>query len=427
MVSNDIGHVPSACMPRQSPKAVKRILFVAHDAQLYGAQLSLLDALRNLDREKFSPLVAVPLSGPFVGEVTRLGIPVFVGGVGRWMFQRKLFKLRSIVRRPWLLARTPVLFMIFIVTFPVRVARLLLLMRRECVDIVYTNTVTVIDGAIAALLSRRPHIWHLRERIEGNKEILSLIPSERVPRVVLALSSKVAVNSCSLRQHIFSESSSTDKIAVIHNGVDIRRFGHGDAPTTLHENLGIPLGVSLVGICGFIQERKGQETFVRSAAEVHKKYPGAHFIVIGDGFRPYISHIEQLGQQLGLEGNLHLIGWRKDIPDIFRELEVLVVASEQEPFGRTVIEGMAAATPIVATRSGGPEEIVIHGETGFLVEVGNHREMAQKVLDLLESPELASKMGRAGRERAEAYFSQEQYARGIDELICAALASTMQD
>lgn len=388
-----------------------RILFVAHNSGLYGAQLSLLDLLRNLDRKRFLPVVAAPAPGPFTEQVARLGITVSTGAVRRWIFPRKSFKRHRLM----LPVRIPALSLLFLIGLPMRLARLLMLVRRKQIDIIYTNTVTVLDGALAAWLSSKPHIWHLREQVEGNKDILSPIPNDWVPRLVLGLSSRVTTNSHALRDHYFPGGVFANKVTVIHNGIDIDQFRAGKNRSILRAGLNIQSPV--VGICGFIQERKGIDTFVRSASEVHKKFPNAHFVVIGGGFAPYIRYIEGLGQQLGLEHNLHLTGWRRDIPEIFPELDILVIASEQEPFGRTVIEGMAVGLPIVSTRCGGPEEIVMHGETGFLVNTGDHAEMASRIVELLDSPELARKMGMAGRKRVESHFTLSECVRLVEAKI----------
>lgn len=410
-----------APLPTGHSKTV-RVLFVAHDSQLYGAQLSLLDILRNLDRTRFSPVVTAPQKGPFTDEVERLGIPVTAGKVGRWMFQRIPFTLRTFMRRPWLLVRTPILCLIFLLTLPVRLGSLLRLIRHHGVDVVYTNTITVIDGALAAWLSSKPHIWHLREQTRGNRGVLNLIPNLWVPRLVLRLSTLIAVNSFALKEQVFSGVETHGKVVVIHNGIDPEQFKTAPTFLRLRTSLGLPQDAPLIAICGFIQACKGHETFIRSAARIREKYPEAHFVVIGDGFGTYLNRLKSLAHQLGLGQHLHFTGWRNDIPEIFPEIDVLVIASEQESFGRTVIEGMAAGRPIVSTRCGGPEEIVVHGETGFLVAIGDYGEMADRITELLDNPLLAYNFGQAGRKRVEDSFTHRATLRSVEQLIVNALS-----
>lgn len=391
-----------------------RILFVAHDAQLHGAQLTLLSILRNLDRSKFLPFVISPQSGPFTEEVVRMEIPVFTGLLMRWVYRRKPVPLMSVFVAPWRLLRTPVIFALFLCGLPIRLCKLLLLLHRQSIDVVYTNTITVVDGAIAAKISRRPHIWHLHENIGTSKDLLSLLPARYVATsLALKLSTLIVVPSRSLKDQIFGNQFALPKVKVIHNGVDTNRFRPPPPTYFLHKQLGIPIDVQLVGICGAIQEPKGQDIFIKAAARVSKKVPKVHFVMIGAGLPEYLRHLVDLASSLGLTGKFHFTGWRSDIPEIFRELQLLVIASKKEAFGLTAIEGMATGLPIVATRCGGPEEVIEHERTGFLVSIGDPAEMAQRIIELLSNAELRQCMGRAGREVVDHFFA---IARCVDEV-----------
>jgi len=400
-----------------------RILFVAHDAHLYGAQLSLLDILDGLDHDRFTPLVAAPGEGPFTESVRARGIRVVTGIVARWIIQRKPFRLRTYVRRPWLLVRVPILALMFLFGLPIRMHALIRLIRRERIDIVYTNTVTVLDGALAARLTGKPHIWHLRELVQGNKEVSSLLPQRWIPTLVLCFSSRIAVNSQALKARFFDDRPGLDKVAIIYNGTAPERFSSTPATQPFHNEQGIPPSAPLIAICGFIQERKGHAVFIRAAARLRTTHPEAHFIVVGNGFAPYVRQIRSLSDEFGLGGHIHFTGWRDDIPGIFSEIAILAVASEQEPFGRTVIEGMAAGKPVVSTRCGGPEEVIVDGETGFLVPCGDDYMMADRIGTLLDSPSLRSRMGDAGRKRVETCFSCEAMLRNVENLITSTLPS----
>lgn len=392
------------------------VLFVAHDTELYGAQLSLLSILKNLDRTRFTPIVVAPFPGPFTKMVQDMDIPVSTGDVSRWILSKRVIGFNALLRRPWLLARIPLLCFVFFLSFPWRISRLLRLIRLHRVDVVYTNTVTVIDGALAACLSSKPHVWHLREQIEGNQEIINIIPERWVPKLVLALSTLVAVNSMALKKRVFS-GREKEKIRVIYNGIDPERFAITSSHFPLHTSLGLKPDVPVIGICGFIQERKGQVIFLEAAALVKESHPEVHFVIIGGGSTDYVAFIKNLGDKLGLSKQLHFTGWRDDIAEILCELDVLVIASVQEPFGRTVIEGMAAAIPIVSTRCGGPEEIIMEGVTGFLVDVGDFKGMAIKIIELIENESLSRDFGLVGRQRVMNNFAQSAMVRHVEEML----------
>jgi glycosyltransferase involved in cell wall biosynthesis len=141
------------------------------------------------------------------------------------------------------------------------------------------------------------------------------------------------------------------------------------------------------------------------------------FLVIGGGHQEDVNAIKARVVQLGINDCFHFLGWRSDIPGILRASNVLVVASDQEPFGRTVVEAMATELPVVATRCGGPEEIIVDGETGFLVPLHDPRAMADAVGAVVRDPDLARKMGQAGRRRAEACFGLKAYASAAQDVL----------
>ncbi len=395
-----------------------RILFVAHDSRLHGAQLTLLNIVKNLDRSKFVPFVVSPESGPFTEEVARLDIPVFTGLVMRWVFRQNPVLFSPALFTPWRLLRTPAIFTLFIFGLPIRLCKLLLLLHRQSIDVVYTNTITVVDGAIAAKVWRRPHIWHLHENIGTSKGLLRLLPARYVANALaLKLSTRIIVPSHSLKEQIFGDQITLPKVNVIHNGVDTTRFSPEPPTYFFHRGLSIPIDALLVGICGAIQTPKGHDTFIKAAAEVLQKLPNVHFVVIGEGLPEYLRHLIDLSSSLGLTGKFHFTGWRSDIPEIFRELHVLVIASNQEAFGLTAIEGMATGLPVVATRCGGPEEVIVHERTGFLVAIDNSAVMAQRIIELLSSADLRQCMGRAGRELTERFFTIECCVKKIEKII----------
>jgi glycosyltransferase involved in cell wall biosynthesis len=322
---------------------------------------------------------------------------------------------------PWKLLRTPAIIALFIGGLPVRLSRLLLFIHRHQIDVVYTNTITVVDGAIAAKLSRRPHIWHLHENIDASEDLLKVLPGKNVASfLTLKLSSLIVVASHALGDQIFVNYLSMRNVKVIHNGVDTNRFSPNTPTNFLHRELGIPIGAPLVGICGEIQKSKGLEVFVKAASVTSQRLPKIHFLIIGEGLPKYVRHITDIANENGLSEKLHFTGWRADIPEIFRELAIVVIASKQESFGLTAIEGMATGIPVVATRCGGPEEVIEHGKTGYLVALDDDGEMAQRLMELLADAELQQRMGQAGRKQVEQRFTVDRCVKKVEQIIALA-------
>ena len=137
--------------------------------------------------------------------------------------------------------------------------------------------------------------------------------------------------------------------------------------------------------------------------------PRAVLLIVGDDQHggSYQVILEHLSAELGITPSVRFLGHRRDIPGIMQALDILVLASSNEPFGLVLVEAMAAATPVVATNAGGPPEIVVEGETGLLVPPERSDLLADAVVNLLADRTLADRFARAGQQRALALFDYQ--------------------
>lgn len=383
-----------------------RALFVSHDSSLYGAQQSLLGLLSRIDPKVIRSYVVTPYMGDLGRELEKLGMPVHVLPVPHWVASTtnvstgRLGLCREVVKG-----------------LRSRVNALVDLIRKHSIDIVYTNTVACIDGALAARAAGLPHIWHLREQIAGNRDLKSALPAWLANRIVAALSSRIITNSNALRNH-YARVAPPERITVVHNGIDLEAFSPGrPRQPGLREELSFQPGTRLVAMIASVTPRKGHMLLAEAAALVRRADRNVAFLAVGGGHHEYVRTIKSRVAQLGISDCFHFLDWRSDIPDILRASDVLVVASDQEPFGRTVVEAMATGLPVVATRCGGPEEIVVDGETGLLVPLNDPRAMADAIGAVVGDPDLARRMGQAGRRRAQACFGLEAYANAAQDVI----------
>lgn len=399
---SDEGRAPGGKLPR--------VLFVAHDSLLYGAQRSLLDLLARI--KGYEPYVVAPSAGPFTDELRSLGVPFTTGLVQRWIYFPKPMTLRAILRRPWRRLNHPFLLaLLSFLSLPVRVGLLALLIRRKRIDIVYTNTATVLDGALAARLCGIPHVWHLREAVEGNPDLVSPIPVGWLPGFALSFSAAVVTNSGSLARRIFGEGAEP-KVRVIHNGTDVAIYSAPqDDPLP-----DLPKGIRLAVVCGSVQERKDILTYVRSAARLRESHPTLHHLLVGQGREPYLSRVREAIEHAGLAERIHFLGYRADVPALLARVDLLISTAVDEPFGRTLIEAMAAGLPVVSTRSGGPQEILVDGECGFLADVGDDAAVARCIARLLDDVDLYARMSGAARERVGRHFELGACVRTMERV-----------
>ena len=187
----------------------------------------------------------------------------------------------------------------------------------------------------------------------------------------------------------------------------------------------MPAGQQAVGLFGQMLTYKGHRTLIEAAPSILSEYPEAMFFFVGALENPpYQRELRERIDSLGLANKFTFTGWRSDVQDIMRAMDVIVVGTTTpEPAALALMEGAAMERPLVATRTGGTPEIIIDGETGLLFAPGNAEELAAAVKKLLGDPDLARRLGCAGRARVEQRFTRELHLTAMFELYEEAVRS----
>jgi glycosyltransferase involved in cell wall biosynthesis len=193
---------------------------------------------------------------------------------------------------------------------------------------------------------------------------------------------------------------------VVHNAVDLENFSVAPWPEG---------SLCRVGMVANFAPFKRHEDFLRMAADMLKVRGDLEFWIVGEdtqgtGRR---MELEELAQDFGVAGHVRFLGHRSDIPQIMQQLHLLVVPSQFEPFGRVVIEAMACGRPVIGSNDGGIPEIIEHGETGYLVEVGDYQEFAKAALALLAQREKWQNMSHAAVGAVRKRFSLDAHVAQI--------------
>lgn len=371
-----------------------RLLFISASSYLYGAERCLVEVLKGICREKYESFVLLPREGPLKAEMENLGLTTiiselkWIGGDGRWL--EGTMGLGK------------------------RVCKLIKIIDELKIDLVYSNSSVILDGAIAAKVRGVPHIWHIHEGpMTGLKGLM-----KRIVRscLVTLLSEKVIVVSQGAKD--FFGLFGKKKFCPIYNGVDIESFDLSvSGEYSLREELGLKEESPVVALIGSFLENKGQVDLVEAARFIKKQEIRLQYLLVGDGNLEYINQVKEKIEVYGLSDSFRLLGFRKDISYVMRNIDLFVLASRREPFGRVILEAMACEKPVVATRSGGPEEIVIDGETGLLVAPQSPQDLALSIMKILSLPDIGKEMGRLGRKRVEESFSLKTYQSRITETI----------
>jgi glycosyltransferase involved in cell wall biosynthesis len=178
---------------------------------------------------------------------------------------------------------------------------------------------------------------------------------------------------------------------------------------------------------GALYPVKGFSHLLRAIRRVARTRPGVRLEIAGHG--PLRERLEREAKELGITDNVRFHGALSpdELRERYRRALVFVLSSLSEGLGRVIWEAMASSLPVVASNVGGVPDLVEHGRTGFLVEPGDEEAMAERILWLLENPEEASRMGRAGRAEARNWFSTERYVEGYRELFSVAPSPAATD
>ena len=369
------------------------ILYVSHTSQLGGAEHSLLLLLEHIDRARFNPTVVVPRIGPLTDELDAIGVP--------WRAARMARLKRTL---------NPILLCRYFAMWRRAISQIERLIGELGIGLVHANaTIPQLFASPAAKRAGVPCIWHVRDVSS---------PGGWVDRMMTRNASAIIAISNAVKNSMHHPELAASKTCVIHNGVDTAKFTPGDR-MALRTELGLSGLTPLAGVVGQIVPWKGHGHFLAACAIAAKELPAARFLVVGDN--RFGDHTRLLGRlkdearSLGLGDKVMFLGWRDDAVAVMNALDVLVVSSETEAFGRVVIEAMACRKPVVSFRCGGPTEIIEHEKTGLLVTPYDAAEMAAGMIRLLSGLADAEEMGRLGREVACGRFSAESHAANVQE------------
>ncbi len=226
----------------------------------------------------------------------------------------------------------------------------------------------------------------------------------------------IAVSTPIRRRLIERDGVSPEKISLVPNAVipapDTLPRSPGAPPEGWHEG-------PLVGVVARLQPEKGIANFLKAAARISSSCPEARFLVVGDG--PLREELLRLANRLGLRERVRFLGHRADARDLIGLLDVLAVPSLTEGTPLTVLEAMAAGVPIVASAVGGVPDQVRHGKEGLLVPPEDPAALGDALLELLQDPGLARRLGEAARRRADSEFAHATMVQRIEAVYGAAL------
>jgi glycosyltransferase involved in cell wall biosynthesis len=386
--------------PRFAVTSDPQILFIDHTGELAGGQLCLADIVVRL-RNRCA--VFLFERGPFGEFLEKQGVTVRLpkGEVSALSVRKKSGWLAYLASGPNLLS-------------------LVRCLAREAkgFDLLYANTAkALMVTAVTALLLRKPFLFHLHD-------IISPEHFNRLNSWLLVtganLANGIVANSEASAAAYRKEGGKNRNLIVIPNGFEIERFAvEASAPVRAIRTAIGAENRPLVGLFGRIAAWKGQKVLIQALSSL----PEVSGVLVGEALftdedQQYKGELIHLLEKLGLSNRVQLVGFQLDILPYLKAVDLVVHCSvSPEPFGRVIVEAQLAGKPVIATRGGGPSEIIQDRLTGILVEPNDPKHLAKAIRELLEDRKWAGELAARGRQAAIARFGLENVLNSWTEFI----------
>lgn len=355
-----------------------------------GSATSLIDIVSHLDRAKYDPLVVCPTPGELPIRLTEAGIPVVVHGLSS-------LRAGEVGR------------------FTAEACWYARFLRREQIALVHGNT----GGSrrslvLASWLCGIPYVQHVRNPVQEARNGFAF-----------RVAARIVANSDSIAGPLRADPLFGRKTLTIYNAVDLSRYECAD---DRRAELGCATG-RVIGFVGQLVPRKGLDVLIRAMPEILRRHPDALLVIVGcapPGEAMYEAECRRLAAELGIAGRVQFTGYRRDVPAWMRTFTVFALPTRSEPFGKVVIEAMAAGCPVVVTAVGGIPEIVRDPAVGTLVPPDDIGRVAMEVIRYLDDRHLARRVGEHAARHVREHFSMGAMMQRIEGLYDSLLPAGRQ-
>jgi glycosyltransferase involved in cell wall biosynthesis/Ser/Thr protein kinase RdoA (MazF antagonist) len=390
-----------------------KVMQVTPNLEIGGAQETVRTLAKYLPRQGFPTLVCTFDDGPLSADLEDLGV----------VLEHLPARRHSALALPR-----------FLVEMAQRRRDLLRLIDKHGIDIVQTQGLGTLDFLVMTLRFSSPvQVWwtiqnaNFMVREEHLTRFKWLLGPKRAAHRLLyrlglrAVDGVIAVSDETKRSFSEVVGSGDDQVEIVCNAVDVELYPSPVDRDEMRARLGFTADDHLMTMVGTFKRQKGHAHLVEAAALLGDRAPHLHILMVGDGeLLPQVrAHVEALG----LADRIHLLGSRRDVPDILAASDSFVLPSLWEGLPVALVEAMASRLPVIATRVSGTSQVMLDGRTGWLVPPADPAALEHAIVQLLADPKRASDMAVAARERVESEFSANAQAEQLAELFRAGRAS----
>lgn len=375
-----------------------RVAFYNHTSAISGAEISLMLTAKHMT--KAHPVIFAP-EGELLQKARGHGLEC----VALPSYQARMTK-------------NPVLLIVYIMGMLRAGWKLARMMKKSRVDLIHANSIRA--GIMAGLFRwyhRLPVVWHVRD----------MPPQGIIGKMIKRLAGHAAQALIGISESVIEgikHPSIEERCYLVHNGVEMQSFDRKDKQQIrerIRLELSTPPNAQVLTIIGQIAPWKRQEDAIEALAHLVREQQNIVLWIVGEAkFRKenerYLDSLQEKVLSLGLEDHVVFTGYREDVLEICCAADLLLLCSDQEPFGRVIIEAMSQGTPVVGTRGGGVPEIIEDGVSGLMYEIGDAIKLAHCIRQILSDEDVRSSFSRNGEIRARDLFSITKTARKVEEV-----------
>ena len=386
------------------------VFIIQYSSNLDGSAISALMLANGFREAGWETVISFAFPGPIINKFEQAGHKTCIVRHKSWLRSTHLFRFAQH----------------FASETPQSAHKFAKVIKEVKPSLVYINTAVSLSGALATKYRRIPLVWHLRELFfTAGGEMYA--PSSLLPLIqasFLRLSNRVVVNSGAVAANMLR--GGMKRVEIVPNAVDEAFFEETRSVAEARNALGIDYTGFVVGVPGTLRPKKGHKFFLRALAVFVKKRKNMRVVITGGGASEYRNKLEQLINKLNLREYVHFMGYVQDMPAFYRACDFICIPSVAESFGRTVIEAFATKTPVIASGSGGIEDLIEHRQTGLHVAYGDEEGLALAMENVYSDKSLYGLLQQNARQEAEIKYRSTVYQNRLSKIVAEVIAESQR-